>query len=185
MTRNNYFVLTGAMGAGKSTVLSILRKMKCVCIEEPARVILKEQRSTGGMGVPEVNAELFNKLMLSRMILQFESNSGNESVIIFDRGIADIVAYSYLLNTDAEESRAAAEKYRYNRHVFFFDGWKEIYSNDEERKMSYTDACNFGRSVKNVYNELGYAITDVPFIPAKDRAVFILTSIENELKNKD
>lgn len=171
------------MGAGKSTVLNILMEMKYFCIEEPARVILREQRSTGGEGVPEKNAELFNKLMLSRMIDQYKSSSDYESVIIFDRGIADIIAYSYLLSTDPEESREAAEKYRYNKNVFMFNGMEEIYSNDEERKMNFDDAFKFGISVKNIYNDLGYAVTDVPFASAIDRALFIADSIENVLNS--
>lgn len=171
------------MGAGKSTVLNILKELDYVCIEEPARVILKEQRSKGGDGVPEKNPELFNKLMLSRMIHQYKSSSDNDRVIIFDRGIADITAYSYLLNTDPGESREAAELYRYNKNVFMFNGLEEIYSNDEERKMNFDDAFKFGISVRNIYNDLGYAVTDVPFASAKDRALFIVNSIENVLNS--
>jgi predicted ATPase len=41
---NNFFILTGAMGAGKSTVLKELRKLKLTCVDEPARQLLAEQR---------------------------------------------------------------------------------------------------------------------------------------------
>ena len=63
MIKTNYFVMTGAMGAGKSAVLDALAAMDFRCIVEPARVVLKEQRQHGGMGVPEKDPALFNMLM--------------------------------------------------------------------------------------------------------------------------
>ena len=43
------------MGAGKSTVLNSIKEKGILCIEEPAREILKEQRKINGAGVPEIN----------------------------------------------------------------------------------------------------------------------------------
>ena len=48
--QDNYFILTGAMGAGKSTILKKLRKLGLPCIDEPARQILAEQRAISGLG---------------------------------------------------------------------------------------------------------------------------------------
>jgi predicted ATPase len=48
-----HIILTGAMGSGKSTVLSLLKQKGYRTIEEPARPILAEQRSIEDEGVPE------------------------------------------------------------------------------------------------------------------------------------
>ena len=111
MTNNNYFVITGAMGAGKSTILNVLKDRGFICIDEPAREILKEQRSISGNGVPEKNPELFNELMLSRMIFQFNQHSNIEETVFFDRGMADIIAYSKLLNTSQGRAVNASVEY--------------------------------------------------------------------------
>ncbi len=178
MTKNNYFVLTGAMGAGKTTVIEVLREMNILCIEEPARVILKEQRSINGDGVPDKDPALFNHLMLLRMIEQYTSNARTNEFILFDRGIPDIVAYSELLNTSTEEPIIASKAYRYNAHVFLMSGWKDIYANDEERKVDFETANEFGKCVRRIYEELDYSIIEVPFVSALERAVFVVNSIE-------
>lgn len=165
------------MGAGKSTVLQKIKEKGFKCVEEPAREILKEQRKINGNGVPEKNAEEFNYLMLQRMIRQYDSNINKNENIIFDRGIPDIIGYSQLLNTKRESSNSASDEFRYNKHIFLFKGWKEIYTNDDERKMSYALAESFGENIIKIYQRLGYSTIDVPFIPAEERASFIIDSI--------
>jgi predicted ATPase len=44
MIKLNFYVLTGAMGAVKSAVRSGLRDRGILCVPEPAREILAEQR---------------------------------------------------------------------------------------------------------------------------------------------
>lgn len=59
MTKNNFYVLSGAMGGGKSAVLASLKAFGIPCIPEPTREILAEQRQIKATGVPEKNADLF------------------------------------------------------------------------------------------------------------------------------
>lgn len=176
--KKNYFVITGAMGAGKSTLLRTLKDKGFICIDEPAREILKEQRSINGNGVPEKNPELFNELMLSRMIYQFNQHLSIEETIFFDRGIADIIAYANLLNTSQRCAENAAGEYRYSKHVFFLPGWEEIYCNDDERKVDFAVANSFGNSIREIYEELGYTIIDVPFISVEERAEYIILAVK-------
>jgi len=68
--KQNYFILTGAMGAGKSTILDKFKKLNIKCIDEPARQILAEQRLIQGNGLPETNSNLFTELLLSRSITE-------------------------------------------------------------------------------------------------------------------
>lgn len=184
MTKNNYFVITGAMGAGKSTILSALKDRGYICIDEPAREILKEQRSIDGKGVPEKNPELFNELMLSRIIYQFNQHRNNEEIVFFDRGMADIIAYSQLLNTSQASALNAAVEYRYNKHVFFLSGWEEIYCNDEERKVDFTVANSFGNNIRDIYQELGYTIIDVPLTSVEERVEYIIHALKKLIVQK-
>ena len=166
------------MGAGKSTVLNSIKEKGILCIEEPAREILKEQRKINGAGVPEINPGFFNELMLSRMIFQYKNNINSDNVIIFDRGIPDILGYSELLNTKSSAAENASKELRYNKNVFLFQGWEEIYTNDDERKMSFDLAKIYGENVMKIYESLGYVTLDVPFVNVEERVTFILESID-------
>lgn len=170
------------MGAGKSTVLNKIREKGYSCVEEPAREILKEQRRVNGEGVPEKNPKEFNDLMLQRMIRQYNFNSDKNEIIIFDRGIPDIIGYSELLNSENETPVTASKEFRYNKHVFVFKGWKDIYATDDERKMSFELAINFGKNILKIYQSLGYETLDVPFVSVGERVSFITEAIERIMK---
>ena len=50
MQRNNAYIITGAPGVGKTTLIHALQKQAVQCIEEPARQIIIEQRLIQGDG---------------------------------------------------------------------------------------------------------------------------------------
>lgn len=172
--KNNYFILTGAMGAGKSTLLSELRQRGFLCIDEPARQILAEQRSINGAGVPERDSALFVNLMLSRSIHQYNTMGSQSGPVIYDRGIPDNLCYEQLFNLETVAGSNAAQSFRYNSTVFFLPAWEAIYENDDERKMRFEQAKQFGDAVKTIYQQLGYEILDVPMIAPPERAQFIV-----------
>lgn len=177
MTKN-LFILTGAMGSGKSTLSQQLETDGLRIIHEPARQILAEQRSFSGRGVPETDPQLFTDLMLSRSIYLYNLNLGTKDPVIFDRGIPDMIAYASLFNLDLESYKRAAEVYRYNQTVFIMADWEEIYTTDDERKMTYEQAKNFGHALRDIYKECGYTLVEVPKLSVKDRADFILSKMQ-------
>lgn len=177
MTKANYFILTGAMGAGKSAVLDRLRTRGHWCVDDPARQILKEQRSIGGSGVPETDAALFNQLMLSRAIYLYQSNAQAHHPMVFDRGIPDLIAYADLFGLNTAVYERAASTYTYNRIVLYFAGWREIYTPDDERKMDFEAATRFGETAAGIYRQLGYKTIEVPRVPLEDRIQIVVEVI--------
>lgn len=177
MIKTNYFVLTGAMGAGKSAVIDALRSMDFRCIAEPARIILKEQRRLNGKGVPEKDPALFNMLMMEKMLSDYEGNLNAAEPVIFDRGVPDLIAYAELLGTDKSKHETAAAKCVYNPLVFLFRAWEDIYCTDDERKMSFQLAREFGENAGSIYKRLGYTTIEVPFAPVRERTEFIVERI--------
>lgn len=161
------------MGAGKSTVLTKLIELGYTCVAEPAREVLAEQRKIGGNGVPEKEPQLFIDLMLEKTIAQYEKYSKSDEVVIFDRAMPDLIAYADLLGVNNQKYINASKEYRFNQNIFMFNGWREIYVNDDERKMSYELAEKFGRDVKKIYTDSGYIIHDVPNISVNERVKFI------------
>ena len=103
--------------------------------------------------------------------------------VIFDRGIPDMIAYAHGASLDLTHVQKAAKKYLYNNLVFHTSGWKEIYQTDDERKMSFEAATQFGDDVKNIYLKLGYKVIDVPFDTPEMRAKFIINIISNNISD--
>jgi predicted ATPase len=172
------FVLTGAMGSGKSTILKLLQATGLAVIEEPARQILAEQRSIGDDGVPEKNPKYFSQLLLSRAIYQFKQMQEYDGNIIYDRGIPDVIAYFQLFDLNYSPAQQASKLFRYEPHVFVFPPWQEIYTTDDERKMPFELARSFGINVQEIYKENGYTLIQVPCVSPQERAQFIIDRLK-------
>ena len=59
--------------------------------------------------------------------------------------------------------------------------WAEIYTTDSERTMTYEQARDFGRSVRDVYRRLDYDLVEVPRVSVEDRGAFIAEQIKMRL----
>ena len=182
---DHLFIMTGPPGAGKSTILSILKELDFKVIDEPARKIISEQRAINGKGLYDQDKGLFVDLMLSRTIYQYEQMMQVSSPVIFDRGIPDNIGYASLFGVDSEIAKNTANTFRYNKKVFFTPSWKEIYQTDQERKISFDEADAFGEIIKANYLNLGYDVLDVPKDTPNNRAKFVLNHIfDFVLENK-
>jgi hypothetical protein len=67
---------------------------------------------------------------------------------VFDRGVPDCIAYARVLGTDAQPNIRAAAAYRYNPEVLLTRAWAEIYTTDDERKMTFEAAVEFQRCLR-------------------------------------
>jgi len=169
---SNRFVITGAMGSGKTPILRELVAMGFAGVDEPARRVLAEQRRTGGDGVPEKDPSIFCRLMLSLAMSDF--CEVDVATSFFDRGIPDLIGYAELFGLGTTQAEQASAAYRYHDVVFFTPSWPEIYTTDDERKMTFEMADAFGQRIREVYHRLGYTFVDVPRGTPQERARFIL-----------
>lgn len=173
----NFTILTGAPGSGKSAVLNVLRKIGHECVDEPAREILAEQRSVGGRGLPAEDPRLFTELLLSRSLFNYRRMERRGSLLLFDRGIPDVVGYGKYYGLDTTHMLRAARQYRYAKTVFVTPAWEAIYRTDDERTMTYDEARLFGDGINNIYEELGYDLVTLPLESPESRARFILARL--------
>ena len=174
IVKNNYVIISGCSGGGKSTLLSELASRGYSVILEPGRQIVKEQTAINGDALPWTNLKKFLDLALSRYLFQFNSQKDQQQLLFFDRGIIDSVQ----LNTSQPEYfRNAAKNFRYNRLVFLVPPWQEIFTSDKERKHSFESAKNEFDELLIKYKNFGYETILIPKVSVKERADFILEKL--------
>jgi predicted ATPase len=166
------YILTGAPGSGKTT---ILRKLEAGIrtVAEPAREILANQKLVHGRGTPDQDPSLFLNLLLRRSIEKYDAVQGSDGPVLYDRGIPDCVGYAVRLGADPEPAIAASAKYRYHPEVLVLEPWREIYTKDDERTMSFAESVKFNENLLEGYRQAGYTLIPVPRDTIEGRAAFI------------
>lgn len=177
--KNNFFILTGAPGTGKSSLIQVLEK-NFQCVHEPAREIISEQRAIQGEGTSDQNEKLFVELLLSRSIAKYNEQKEGQRPVFFDRGIPDVIGYAASYKLPLEKFERASEIYRYNKTVFVLFPWESIYCTDEERRMTFEQTIVFHKSLMAAYEKCGYQILELPFASIEERADFIYGKIKGK-----
>jgi predicted ATPase len=178
VTRNNFHIFTGGPGAGKTTILDVLRARGYACVEETGRKIIQEQKAISGNIHHHGDRIAYRDLMLSRAIADYERMADEQGAVFFDRGIPDLVGYNTLIGTEIPSfMREAAENYRYNSNVFVFPPWQEIYANDAERKQDFAEAVASWKVAVDILPVFGYRIVEMPRASVEARVQFVLDRI--------
>lgn len=180
VTKNNFYVISGGPGAGKTTLIEALEKRGFKVVHEVARQILQEQIKSGGDATHWKNQVKYRDLMLSRSIETFMQITEQTQPVFFDRGIPELWGYSRFIKADMPDSLYdAIQLFRYNQKVFITPPWQEIYQHDAERKLSWQEAVDTYHRVINSYEESGYRIIEIPKSTVDERIDFILQEVEN------
>lgn len=175
LKRDQFFIITGAPGTGKTTLIDLLRN-HYPTQPEPARMVIQEQKAMDGDGIWEKNTHKFVNLLLTQSISLFQSSKESQ-ITFFDRGIPDCMAYASYADMELDQFRQAALDYRYNPKVFFLPPWENIYHNDEDRQMNFQEAIQFSRLLSRFYLEAGYDIVEVPKVSLSERLSFIIRNL--------
>lgn len=161
---------------GKTTLIRHLQAMGELVVEETARAVIREQVEAGGQGTPWLDNDLYVALCSARDIAIFDAMVGETRRVFFDRGIID----SYGANGSAPSPALveAIRTRRYNRTVFIFPPWPEIYEADAERRQGWEEAEATFTIIQGRLPTLGYAPVVVPQASVAERAAFILEATE-------
>ena len=179
--RDNFYILSGGPGAGKTMVLEALRARGFQCVEETGRKIIKEQKAIGGNIHHNGDRAAYRDMILSRGIEDFNRVGERDAPVFFDRGIPELTGYSRFVGTDTPPHvEEAVARYRYNSAVFLFPPWQEIYANDAERKQDLQEAVETCAAAADAYKRTGYRIVDVPKAGVDERAQFILANLSKD-----
>ena len=169
------YVITGGLGTGKTSVISVLERT-VETVPEPARELIAEHRALTGEATLDHRPDLFVERLISRSLEKYRSAS-EATVTVFDRGLPDCLAYAAVCGVGTQPAMEAAAAYRYQNPVFVAPPWKEIYTTDDMRKATPAQAASFYAAVISAYDRLGYDMIELPKASAEERAAFIKTHL--------
>lgn len=177
--KNNFYVLTGGPGSGKTTLIKQLEKKGYNCVPETGRKIIKKQLSFGGTALPWLNVANYSNLMLQYSVQDYISLSEKIDTYFFDRGIPDVLGYTELINLPNQEVFInSVENFKYNSMVFILPPWEKIYKTDSERKQDFELAITTYYTMRKIYEKYDYKLVEIPCMSVSERVDFILNRIE-------
>ncbi|HQZ14097.1 MAG TPA: AAA family ATPase [Devosia sp.] len=172
---DNFVVITGGPGAGKTTLIDALAMLGHGRTIEAGRFIIEAQAGIGGMGVHWGDRQLFAELMLMHEIRSYEEAHAAPGLVFFDRGVPELMGYLRMSGRPVlPHFRKAAATCRYNRTVFAAPPWREIYVNDTERKQAFSEAVATYEACRGSYADAGYEVIDLPKASVGERVRFVL-----------
>ena len=175
--KNNFYVITGGPGAGKTSLIEALGYRGFNVIGETGRIIIKERISRGL--APRPAQGQFGRLMFERDFQAYLENLDTMDELFFDRSFVDSAMILYksgrLFSGTIDDIIVS---HRFNKKIFMTPPWPEIYCNDDERDQSFEDATNIFENLLEWYKLKGYQPIMIPKIAVMERVNFILASIK-------
>ena len=171
-------VIAGGPGTGKTTIINHLKAHGFLCYDEISRQVTLQARKDGIEQMFLTEPLLFSKKLLEGRTQQFlDATKESESFVFLDRGLPDVLAYlDYIGDTYPEYFVKACEVYQYD-YIFVLAPWQDIFKSDSERYESFEEAIEIHQHLLETYKRFGYKLIDVPFGSIKNRADFVLESL--------
>ncbi|KJZ23413.1 AAA family ATPase [Tritonibacter mobilis] len=171
---DHFFVVTGGLGAGKTSLITELACRGFHTVPESGRTIIREEMQNDGDALPWADRTAYAERLLERDLRTYSAARALSGPIIFDRGIPDTLGYLKLCGLPVPPHVAAAAKAaRYNRRVFLAPCWDEIFTQDTERKQTQAEAEATCAVMREAYTALGCKITEL------SRADFVCKQLAN------
>ena len=186
--RPRKIVITGGPGTGKTSLVRGLEAGGFFCYHEIIRDLTSEATSgadpSGFISNPLAFVEdpfSFNLKILQGRLTQYkEAVASEHSVVIFDRGMPDVLAYmDYFDQQYGEDFIQACEDNRYDE-VVILPPWEGIYKSDEERFESFEEAKAIHHELVKTYKYFDYTPVTLPTGTIDERTT-IVTEIINSI----
>lgn len=161
------WIVTGAPGAGKTTVLDHLAARGYHVVPESARREIAERLARGLP--PRPDPVSFVRAVLARD--RAASSATTSGTVLFDRGLPDTLGSALGVGPhDEAEIRAELRIVPFEPRVLLFPPWPEIYRTDSERDQSYTEAVIVDGMIRRYYTRFGFELLEIPRSSVEARA---------------
>jgi predicted ATPase len=172
---NNKYIITGAPGTGKTSIINELISRNFSCVRENSREVISEQLLSEGDILPWKNQMSFEE-KISRLRIQQYKKSLDKNLVFFDRSPFDSLAYLNLNNLKFSNNLIRSiKKCKFNKSVFFTPIWAEIYEKDKERIEDINKAKKIEEAIIKMYSNEGFNLIKVPKLKIKARTDFIIS----------
>lgn len=176
------FILTGAPGCGKTSILCLLEKKGYSVVQEAATDVIAQEQLVGNL-VPWKHATFVDQIVLlqkQRQILAVDSQ-----VQFYDR--SPICTYALAIYLGFEPSvvllqeieRMGKEKI-YQKNVFFIENLGFCKAT-EARTISFEESLIFEKIHEETYAKFGYRSIKIPAEASAQRADAILNECEKQI----
>ena len=167
------YIITGAPGTGKTTLINLLKKT-IPCMDEVSRKVIIEEQKNNKNGVPWGNINRFTELVFK----QTNKELSNKETLICDRSLLDLEAYLTVANKSIPTYlRNFSYREKYHKTVFFAPTWFNIYCKDAQRLQEFEYCLQLEASLLEYYTEKGFDIVLLPKASPYKRMELILNSI--------
>ncbi|MFA0046145.1 AAA family ATPase [Vibrio sp. 10N.261.51.F11] len=167
----NPIIVTGGPGAGKTTLINALGDMGYPIFAESSRQLIEQQSQLENGILPWLDLPGFAHLCLTVMSEQKEQ-ANQHQIAFLDRAIPDICGYLAQANLDIDVTYREASQ-GYHSQALFCRPEASIYVQDEVRPYPFEEALEIHHALERVYQELGYEVVEVPFMPVEERLQFV------------
>ena len=147
---NIRFIFAGGPGVGKTTAIDALKDRGFYCVSDVPRAIIRARLDSGLSPRPEP-VEFANSVF-DTDVANYKAAPSSE-VCFFDRGVVDALGSLRACNAlSDDELDLNLRLYPYNKVVFLFPPWEEIYRTDRERDQTFAESVRVSGLEKYWYS---------------------------------
>ncbi|HXS62566.1 MAG TPA: AAA family ATPase [Streptosporangiaceae bacterium] len=176
------YILTGAPGAGKTSILQILAARGYPVVAEAATDVIAAEQARG-VAEPWQDPVFIDKIIQLQRIRQLGQPDGDQpgSVEFYDRSPVCTLALARYVGFEpsavlAAELERILEQEIYQRKVFFIRPLGFI-EPTAARRISYEESLRFEQIHEAIYASQNFRLIDVNPGPPEARAAFILDQL--------